>query len=180
MAYDLVSPETLEAIVAFMRAHGHWSLPILFGIMVLEGILATTFIFSATLMTLAAGAMVQAGALGLASAFATIVAGLWLGDWINYAIGRRGEAWARTTPFVRRRLDLLQKAERLIVRHGAAAIFLSRFMGPLRPFVTMLAGAAGMPARPFHLATLAATGLSTAGLLYAGMGGVELVSRLRP
>lgn len=174
---DLLNRETFDAITAFMRLHAAWGPPILFGIMLLEGIILTTFLFSGSLMILAAGALIQTGVLGLAPCFAAIVAGFWLGDWINFELGRRSEAWLRTFGVVQRNAALLDRAEAFLKRWDKAAIFLSRFMGPLRPFVVFLAGPAGVPSRTFHLMTLLSTLLVTAGLLNAGMTGVQLFER---
>jgi membrane protein DedA with SNARE-associated domain len=176
---DLVSRETLDTITGLMRAHAAWGAPILFGIMVLEGIILTTFLFSGSLMILAAGALIQAGVLAPAPCVVAIVAGFWLGDWINFEMGRRSETWLRTFGVVRRNAALLDRAEAFLKRWDKAAIFLSRFMGPLRPFVVYLAGPAGVPTRTFHLMTLLSTLLLTAGLLNAGMTGVQLFERWR-
>jgi membrane protein DedA with SNARE-associated domain len=177
MSLDLLSRETMEAMMAFMRTHAAWGAPILFAVMVLEGIIATTFIFSGSLMIVAAGALIQAGVLGYAGVFAAIFGGFWLGDWINFEIGRRGEHWFRNLSVVTSRPALMARAQALIDRHGWAAIFLSRFMGPLRPFVTLLAGACRMPHQPFHIATVVSSILVTAGLLNAGMAGVQLFDK---
>jgi membrane protein DedA with SNARE-associated domain len=174
---DLVSRETLDAITGFMRLHAAWGPPILFGIMLMEGVILTTFVFSGTLMVLAAGALIQSGVLGLGPCFAAIVAGFWVGDWINFELGKRSEAWLRTFGVVQRNAVLLDRAEAFVKRWDVAAIFLSRFMGPLRPFVVFLAGPAGVPARTFHLMTLLASIVVTAGLLNAGMTGVQLLER---
>jgi membrane protein DedA with SNARE-associated domain len=174
---DLVSRETLDAITAFMRVHAAWGAPILFGIMLLEGVILTTFLFSGSLMIVAAGVLIQAGVLAYAPCFIAIVAGFWLGDWINFELGRRSEAWLRSFGVVSRNAALLDRAETFLKRWDKAAIFLSRFMGPLRPFVVFLAGPAGVSARTFHLMTLLSTLLVTAGLLNAGITGVQLFER---
>jgi len=176
---DILSKDAINGIMEFMRLHAAWGAPILFTVMLLEGIILTTFIFSGSLMIVAAGALVQAGLLPYPAAFLAIVFGYWLGDWINYEIGRRGEHWFRNLSIVRNRPGILEKAENLIARHGSAAIFISRFMGPTRPFVTFLAGACHMNSRAFHGATLLSTMLLAAGLLNAGMTGVQLWERFR-
>jgi membrane protein DedA with SNARE-associated domain len=74
---------------------------------------------------------------------------------------------------------MMQKAERLIENYGVTAIFISRFMGPSRAFVTFLAGACHMNQKDFHLATLVSTFLLTYGLLNAGMTGLQLWDRFK-
>jgi membrane protein DedA with SNARE-associated domain len=174
---DLVAKEALDGISAFMRTHAVWAGPILFAIMALEGVILTTFIFSGSLMILAAGALVQQGVLPLAPTFVAIVLGFWFGDWVNYEFGRRGEAWMRSFAIVQRNVALLDRAEAFLGKWDKASIFLSRFMGPLRPFVVFLAWPAGIRPGVFHAMTLLSTLLVTAGLLNAGMTGVQLFER---
>ncbi len=176
---DLLSKDMLAGVTAFMQTHAIWGAPILFAVMVLEGIILTTFIFSGSFMVLAAGALIQAGVLEFTSCFLSIFTGFWLGDWINYEIGRKGDPWFRNLGAVKKRPALMQKAEKMIENYGVTAIFLSRFMGPTRPFVTFLAGACHMRPKDFHLATVVATFLLTAGLLNAGMTGVQLWDKLK-
>jgi len=179
MPFDLVSRESLQAIDAFMRAHAAWAAPILFGVMALEGVIVTTFIFSGALFIVMAGAMVQAGVLDYGQAFAAMALGFWLGDTINYELGLRAEHRIRGLGVVKSRPGLVARAEAMIARYGWMAIFASRFLGPLRPFVTLIAGACRMPRRPFHVATVISTLLLVAGLMNAGMVGVQLWDRLR-
>jgi membrane protein DedA with SNARE-associated domain len=176
---DLLSKDMLEAITAFMRTHALWGAPILFAIMLLEGVILTTFIFSGSLMVLAAGALIQAGVLEYTSCFLAIFTGFCLGDWINFEIGRKGEPWFRNLGMVKKRPAMMQKAETMITSYGVTAIFISRFLGPSRPFVTFLAGACHMRPKDFHMATAVATFVLTWGLLNAGITGVQLWDRLK-
>ncbi len=174
---EMFGREVLEPVMAFLRAHAATAPLIIFGIMVLEGVILTTFLFSGTLMTLAAGALVQAGVLSYPHMFLAIFTGFWVGDTINFHLAHRGEGWFRNLGVVRSREDMLHRAEALIRKWGTAAIFISRFMGPSRPFVTFFAGVLRMPPTGFHVATILSTLLLTAGLLNAGMTGVELFER---
>jgi membrane-associated protein len=130
-------------------------------------------------MTLAAGALIQAGVLSYPHVFLAIFTGFWVGDTINFHLAHRGEAWFRSLSVVRSREAVLARAEALIARWGIAAIFLSRFLGPSRPFVTFVAGVLRMPPAGFHVATIIATLLLTFGLLNAGITGLELFERLK-
>jgi membrane protein DedA with SNARE-associated domain len=179
MGIDLVPREAMEGMIAFMRTHAAYGPAMLFAIMLLEGVIVTTFIFSGTLMILAAGALIQAGILPYGVTFAAIVLGFWAGDWLNFALGHHREAWFRNLAMVRKREALVQRAEQMLTQWGGAAVFASRFMGPLRPFVTFLAGVFRVRPVIFHAATLACTILLTAGLLNAGMTGLQLLDRLK-
>jgi membrane protein DedA with SNARE-associated domain len=171
---DLMARDLAEPMLAFLRTHAAFAPLILFGIMLLEGIIVTTFLFSGVVIILAAGALIQGGILPYGPVFIGIFAGFWMGDTINFMLGHRGERWFRNLGVVRSRPQLLTKAEALLVKWDWMAIAASRFLGPSRPFVTFLAGVFQMRPAVFHLTTIAATLLLTAGLLNAGMTGVQL------
>jgi membrane protein DedA with SNARE-associated domain len=172
---DLISRELVEPMLAFMRTHASWAPLILFGIMLLEGIIFTTFIFSGTVVILAAGALIQNQTLSMTPVFLAIFTGFWVGDTINFMIGQTGEKWFRGLKVVKDRPEMLTKAEAFLIKWDVLAIFLSRFMGPSRPLVTFLAGTFHMRPYSFHAATVISTFLLTAGLLNAGITGVELL-----
>jgi membrane protein DedA with SNARE-associated domain len=172
---DMISRDLLEPVLASLKLHAHLAQYILFGVMVLEGIVLTTFIFSGAVLILAAGALVQNGTLNYTQVFLAIFTGFWVGDTINFMMGHKGEKWFRNLGVVKSRPGLLEKAEAFLMKWDVIAIFLSRFMGPSRPFVTFLAGTFHMRPFQFHAATVISTFLLTAGLLNAGMAGVELV-----
>jgi membrane protein DedA with SNARE-associated domain len=164
----------LADLQVWLTAHARVAPFVLGGIMLLEGIIFTTFIFSGSVILVAAGALIQQGVLPYWPSFAAVVIGFWAGDTVNFLLGRHGETWMRGTRLVRRHEALLKQAEGFLTRWDTAAIFLSRFMGPTRPFITLLAGTAGVPARVFHAMTLLATVLLTAGLFNAGSFGMQL------
>jgi membrane protein DedA with SNARE-associated domain len=176
---ELLTRDMAEPILAFLREHARWAPMILFGIMLLEGIIVTTFIFSGVVIILASGALIQGGILPYGPVFIGIFTGFWMGDTINFMMGHKGERWFRNLAMVRSRPQLVAKAEALLVKWDWMAIAASRFMGPSRPFVTFLAGVFQMRPMVFHLATIAATLLLTAGLLNAGMTGVQLWNSIK-
>jgi undecaprenyl-diphosphatase len=70
--------------------------------------------------------------------------------------------------FLRRRTDLLRRAQVFFIRHGGKSIFFGRFVGPLRGFIPFVAGSARMPPLSFFLYTLVSALLW--GLTYPGLG----------
>jgi membrane protein DedA with SNARE-associated domain len=176
---ELVGRDVLEPMIGWLRTNAAYAPLILFGVMLLEGIVLTTFIFSGVVFVLAAGVLIKLDILSYRHVFLAIFTGFWVGDALNYHLAHKGEAWFRNLSMVRSRPAMLEKAEAFIGKWGLAAIFLSRFMGPSRAFVTFLAGALRMPPTGFHLATIVSTLLLTAGLLNAGMAGVELWEKFK-
>ena len=171
---DLISKDLIELMLAFLKTHSAWAPLILFGVMFLEGIILTTFIFSGVVFALATGALIKSGILPYGPVFFAIFMGFWVGDTINFMIGEKGERWFRNLSLVKSRPQMLEKAEAFLTKWDVLAIFFSRFMGPSRPFITFLAGTFHMRPLQFHAATIISTFILTALLLNAGMTGVEL------
>jgi undecaprenyl-diphosphatase len=71
--------------------------------------------------------------------------GYWLGRAAGLAVLDRQPRWLRLHP------DRLDQARRFFERHGAATVFLARFVAFFRTLVGILAGASGMPFRRFTL-----------------------------
>lgn len=86
---------------------------------------------------------------------AWVSAGAFLGNAVSYQLGRR----VRSQGAIAARLPAraLAAAERLFVRHGAAAIIVARFMGPPATVAPFLAGSSGLPRGRFMIASLVAS-----------------------
>lgn len=94
--------------------------------------------FPITLVIVAAGALVRAGALDARLAFLACVLGAALADHSEYLVGRLAQPWLKQR-FGRQ--AAWQQAQTTINRQGAWAILLTRFwLMPLAPAVNVIAG----------------------------------------
>lgn len=112
-------------------------------------LLVGTFVPAAVVM-LAAGVLVGGGHLSALSVIAVSVVGAIVGDVLSYEIGRSREATVRNCSWWRNRAHVLSRGEEMLRTRGAWAIVLARFSGPLRAFVPVLAGVAGMQRARFY------------------------------
>ena len=87
-------------------------------------------------------------AIGVLSAVAGDNLGYWVGRRYGRAAIERYHPWVGVTP---RRLEA---ARRLVARYGALGVFVARFVPGLRFMAGPLAGAGGLPVRPFLVANL--------------------------
>jgi membrane-associated protein len=139
-------------------------------------IFATTFLsclalpFPASIVMLAAGGFAAAGDLQLWQVFLAAAAGGVAGDQVGYWAGRGVGA-----PLLARlgrdpgRERLLAKAQALMDRRGAGAIFFSRWLvSPLGPWVNLVAGTAAYAWLRFT--TVAVAGEAVWAGLYVGTG----------
>jgi membrane-associated protein len=126
--------------------------------------------FPASILMLTAGGFAAAGDLVLWQALLAAAAGAIAGDQLGYWAGRRFGA----TLLSRLRRDpardrLLARADALMDRRGALAVFLSRWLlSPLGPWVNLVAGSTGHPWGRFTFAGV--TGELVWAGLYVGTG----------
>lgn len=124
----------------------------------------------ASLMVLTAGGVAAAGDLALWAVFLAALGGALTGDQTAYALGRAGgrrlvDRLARRPA----RARLVARAEALVARHGAAGVYLSRWLfSPLAPYVCYFAGAARMAHPRFSAASFA--GEATWAGIYVALG----------
>jgi membrane protein DedA with SNARE-associated domain len=104
------------------------------------------------------GAISATGSPNLIVLAAAAVAGGMAGDRLSYYVGGKASARIRNG----RMAEAKAKAERALLRQGAAAIVIGRFIPYGRTATTLTAGSVSLPLGPFYLAS----GLSS--LMWAG------------
>jgi membrane protein DedA with SNARE-associated domain len=141
-----------EALIAFMRDHREWALPVAFAFAFIKSLAFVSLFMPTTLAVLVLGGMVAAAELPVVPIWLAISLGAALGDWASYAIGWRVKDRAhRLWPFTRYP-TLLPRGEDFFRRWGAMSVALCRFFSPLRATVPLLCGVFEMPAWQFQLA----------------------------
>lgn len=112
---------------------------------------STAFIglfFPGTTLVVFVGYLASRGMFNVINALWIVAVGGIIGDAISYFLGRRSENLVSPdSRFVKP--ELITKAHLFFSRHGAKSVFFARFIGPLRPIVPFVAGAAKMDARRF-------------------------------
>lgn len=149
----------MEGVIAqagtFVSAHGAWAGPIV-GLLCFGESLAIVGLFvPATAVMLAIGGLIGADTLDARPIFLWAVGGSILGDWVSYAFGSRiGPRVYRCWPLDRHR-PAVARTRLFFRKYGFAAIFMGRFLGPIRATVPLVAGVLAMPRRPFQIANVA-------------------------
>jgi membrane protein DedA with SNARE-associated domain len=158
-----------------------------YGLIVLFGILAVQ---SAGIpgppgkTALVAAALLAArGHFPIAGVIAAAAAGIVLGGFVGYAVGRVGGRRLVERPFVARRVGgVFERAERFFDEHGGKAVFTARFLPGLKVVAAPAAGICGMGLPGFALWHTAAALAFSAGFglaaYFVGEGVVELVEVL--
>lgn len=134
----------LQAIPVWVEAHPWAAFGLVFAAAMVESLFLVGLLIPGALFMFVAGVLIGTGDLPLWPTLAWAAAGAIAGDCASYAVGRfsRGRPWLRRGP---RLIGLLTRGEAFFAVHGGKSLILGRFVGPLRPVIPTVAGAAGMP-----------------------------------
>ena len=161
-------------LLEFVQAYGTGVYALLFAIVFAEtGFVVTPFLPGDSLL-FAAGALCATGALNLPSALGLLAAAAFLGNSLNYCIGRlvgpRVFSADGGRDISHRLLNRqhLQRAHAFFETYGGKAVVLGRFVPIVRTFVPFVAGAAQMSPAAFVFYNFA--GASAWVLLCVGAG----------
>jgi membrane protein DedA with SNARE-associated domain len=159
--------DTIGTVVAFAKAHPDYLLPLVFIIAFAECLAFVSILAPATVLFAAFGAIAGAGGIGLLPVVIASTVGSALGYWASYWLGHLiGPRVMHVWP-LSRKPDLYVKVHTFFERWGALGILMSHFSGQIRPVAPLVAGIAGMPSLPFHLANLAGSAGWSLGVFYA-------------
>jgi membrane-associated protein len=144
-------------LIEFVGAYGPWVYAILFAIIFVEtGVVIWPFLPGDSLL-FAAGALCATGSLSTPVTAGLLIAAAFLGDAVNYSIGRfvGPKVFSATGPDAERHRWLnrehLTRAHEFFEKYGGKAVILGRFVPIVRTFVPFVAGAAEMTRRTFVL-----------------------------
>ena len=144
-------------LLEFVGTYGPWVYAILFAIIFVEtGVVIWPFLPGDSLL-FAAGALCATGSLSTPVTAALLVAAAFLGDAVNYSIGRfiGPKVFAADDPGATHHRwlnrDHLKRAHEFFEKYGGKAVILGRFVPIVRTFVPFVAGAAEMTRRTFVL-----------------------------
>ncbi len=138
-------------LLAFSAAHGAWVYAVMFAVLFAEtGFVVTTALPSDTVLFAVGALAAQGAAFDLWLTFALMALAAFLGDSLDFAIGRylRGHVLeGRKVPFLSP--QSLAKAHDYYERHGGVTLVAARFVPVLRSLAPLVGGLARMEWREF-------------------------------
>jgi membrane-associated protein len=156
-------------LLKLVADYGLWVYGILFAIIFSEtGFVVTPFLPGDSLLFVA-GAIAASGQLSASLLFVALTAAAFLGNSVNYGIGRwlgarfftdRGSRWLNPAH--------LEKAHAFYAKHGGKAVVISRFLPIVRTYVPFVAGMARMGTWEYLAYNAAGAVLWVGALTYAG------------
>jgi membrane-associated protein len=165
---------------ALIQQYGIWVYAVLFLIIFCEtGLVVTPFLPGDSLIFVA-GTLAALHQLDITLLVLLLIAAAFLGNAVNFRIGRYVGPKAFTSPDARfLKPAYLDKTRRFYDRHGGKTIVLSRFLPIIRTYAPFVAGVAGMRAKVFLAYNLLGALLWVAGLAYTGyfLGNLEFVKQ---
>jgi membrane-associated protein len=156
-------------LLTWVKEYGIWIYAILFAIIFAETGFVVTPILPGDSLLFVAGAIAATGEMNVHFIFVALVAAAFLGNSVNYAIGR----WLGKRFFVDQRSRWLnpkhlEKAHAFYEKHGGKAVVISRFLPIVRTYVPFVAGMAVMGPREFSMYNAVGALAWVGSLTYAG------------
>jgi membrane-associated protein len=140
----------LDPLIAFVSTHAWLAYLTLFLAALLEAVPVVGSLVPGSTIILALSALIPGGELNLWAVLAAAIVGAAIGDGAAFWVGHRSQreilsAWPLTNyPGV------VAQSEAFFHSRGWLAVFLARFVAPIRAFVPITAGALGMPPLRFY------------------------------
>ncbi|WP_430199901.1 DedA family protein [Photorhabdus luminescens] len=165
--------EIVDLVIAFVKAHDTWIMPIVFLLAFGESLAFFSLLLPATIILLGLGALIGESGLNFWPIWLAAAVGAFLGDWVSYIVGAYfkgdvGKIWP-----ISRKPQLLTRVHRFFERWGIWSIFFGRFFGPFRAIVPLVAGICAMPLRYFQIANICSALIWSFGVLAPGAFGLQ-------
>ncbi len=159
-----------DQLLTLARDHQTLIAPLVFVLGFAESIALVSLFVPSTLLFLGIGAIHHAAGGAFVPVWLAGAAGACLGDLVSYGIGCYFKDRINTVWPFRKYPGFIGKAKELDEKWGALALVGSKFLGMLRPFAPVMAGAISMPWGRFLLASAAGASLWAGVFLSPGYG----------
>ena len=135
----------IETIIHAVSAHAGWAYATIFLAAFLEAVPVLGSFVPGSTIILGLSALIATGDLSLTAVLASAIIGAVTGDGLAYGLGHLYPERIRTLWPLSRYPNVVEKSEAFFRKYGDAAVFLARFLPPVRAFVPITAGALAMP-----------------------------------
>ena len=147
---------SFQQLIGFVSLHAALAYTAIFLAAFLEAIPILGTLVPGSTLILALSALIPAGSLHLTPVLASAITGAVIGEALAYTIGHISQRRVLTAWPLSNYPVIVAQSEDFFHRYGIFAVFLARFVPPVRAIVPSVAGALGMPPRQFYPASVAA------------------------
>jgi membrane-associated protein len=146
----------LDPLISFVSAHAWLAYLTLFLAALLEAVPVVGSVIPGSTIILALSALVPGGELRLPWVLVAAALGAVMGDGSAFWVGHRQQREILSSWPLSNYPRLIEESEAFFHRFGTWAVFLARFVPPIRAFVPVTAGALGMPPPRFYTVNIPA------------------------
>ena len=146
----------IDPLIAFVSAHAEFAYLTVFLAALLEAVPIVGSVIPGSTIIFALSALVPGGELRLEWVLAAAITGALLGDGSAFWIGHREQREILNAWPLSNYPRVVAQSEAFFNRWGTLAVFLARFVPPIRAFVPITAGALGMPPAMFYAVNIPA------------------------
>jgi membrane protein DedA with SNARE-associated domain len=162
-----------ESVVELVQRHDAWMVPVVFVLAFCESFAFVSLLVPATVILFAVGGLVGLSGIEYWSIWGAAVVGAVVGDWLAYELATRfSDRIVRVWP-LSRHPQVVSRGFTFFRRWGIVAVFVGRFLGPLRAVVPIAAGVCGMGWLKFQIANLTSAVVWATGILAPGTFGLR-------
>jgi membrane-associated protein len=167
----------LNELIDFVSMHALSAYTAIFCAALFEAIPIFGSIIPGSTVIVALSALIPSGNLKLAPVLLAAFSGAVIGDGIAYLVGYRSkESVLRAWP-MSKYPNLIAESTSFFHRFGTPAVFLARFVPPVRAFVPIVAGALSMPPVKFFAVNILAVGLWAPAMVLPGVAAGSAVEQ---
>lgn len=160
--------EFVAAIVAFVREHESWAIPVAFFVAFMESFCFLSILWPGTAILIGVSALLAKSGVELSVLWPAIIAagfGGTLGYAISYWIGLYYRDEITTFWPFSKYPAMIETGQTFFAKWGALSVFFGHFFGPIRAVIPVVAGMYGVPQWQFQLANITSAFIWAAGVI---------------
>lgn len=135
----------IQPIFDWLQANPSWTGWLIFFIALSESLAVVGILVPGVVLLFGIAAIAGSGILDVWTTLGAAFFGAVLGDGLSFFVGRYFHQHIKDFWPFRTHPQWIENGERFFQRHGGKSIVLGRFIGPIRPFIPMVAGMLDMP-----------------------------------
>ena len=140
---------SFASLIAFVSTHPDYAYVVVWLVAMLEAVPVFGSLIPGSSIIIGLSALISTGGLDLTAMAVAAVTGAFIGDNVAFLVGHRQQRRILAAWPLSLYPKLVERCERFFNRYGRVAVFLGRFIAPIRAFIPVTAGAVGMPPRTF-------------------------------
>ncbi|MDB1144772.1 MAG: DedA family protein [Alcaligenaceae bacterium] len=136
--------QLIQTVELFIKTHASWAGPIMGAFCFIECLFIVGMFTPATAILISVGALIGLGTLSFTPIFILCLIGSLCGDTVSYYIGRKLNRQALQHSYLKSHMTNIARGRLFFRKYGGYALFIGRFIGPIRSVIPTIAGASKM------------------------------------